>query len=365
MASATTGHTLPAAAFAPPEQVPAADPSKRPAVIRKWEIEVWGGGMLASHPTGGTGSLPGPAPSFTTVVDRPSRQTSSWYFGDGALLLNQVNAALLLPGERITPLDPVLNSSVAQRQNGGAFGLRISRVLHHRLTAELGFGYSAGHLDLNGSGLAAIEATRTSFSSAWNGLISTGPFTRADVSSTTAIRNGQGSQRLVTGALNINLRKAGKVVPYATLGAGVVFNGRDVPSATLVGNYRFLFVDFFQVNETDTVNLRYSIDENALLGVVGGGLKYHLSPRWGFRLDVRAHLGKNSINNLVDTSPVVASGSPDFAVASVTNPSVQFSSMPATFRSSLSAPPVNGFQTFTGTGVQRQVGITAGVLLRF
>ena len=59
----------------------------------KWEVEFHGGGMLVNNPTGGTASLPDPGPAFITELGRPSRRESSWYFGDGALLLNQVNTA--------------------------------------------------------------------------------------------------------------------------------------------------------------------------------------------------------------------------------------------------------------------------------
>src|SRR5580692_6056759 len=60
----------------------------------KWEIELHGGGMLATAPGDGTGALPGPGPAITTPFTIPAgvstgRVVSSWYFGDGASLLNQ------------------------------------------------------------------------------------------------------------------------------------------------------------------------------------------------------------------------------------------------------------------------------------
>src|SRR5215831_17625937 len=77
----------------------------------KWEVEVHGGGAFGSNPTDGTGSLPPAGSTFVTSSLNSSRRASSWYFGDGAMLMNAINASfaglLGAPG-RITPLDPVL-----------------------------------------------------------------------------------------------------------------------------------------------------------------------------------------------------------------------------------------------------------------
>src|SRR5207249_982595 len=103
-----------------------------------------------------------------------SRRTSSWYFGDGAVLLNQVNAALGL-SPRITPLDPVLKSSLADRQQGGSFGFRVSRTLSDRFSAEFGVDYALGRLTMSAPALAGIEAARASFVPALAALIANGP----------------------------------------------------------------------------------------------------------------------------------------------------------------------------------------------
>lgn len=95
----------------------------------QWEVEFHGGGMLSNHPEDGTAALRAAGTSFTTVTGLPSRRESSWYFGDGALLLNQVYTARGVSA-KITALDPLLTSAVAQRQNGGSFGFRISRHIN-------------------------------------------------------------------------------------------------------------------------------------------------------------------------------------------------------------------------------------------
>src|SRR5690348_2906620 len=119
----------------------------------KWEIELQGGGMLSTNPTAGTVSLPGPGQAFSTAAIYPpqsvitvasSRRESSWYFGDGAILLNQAAKALEtsqvgmstpFPG-RIVTLDSVLARSLGQRRRAGSIGVRVSRVLSPRISAE-------------------------------------------------------------------------------------------------------------------------------------------------------------------------------------------------------------------------------------
>ena len=353
---------------------------------RKWEVEVHGGGTVATSPTGGTaallaagtlfslppppGGLPPGAPALPT-----SRRESSWYFGDGAVLVNQVNTAQVSIGlgvtGKITPLDPVMNSSVARRQTGGSIGFRISRHITPRYTAEFNFDYSRGRLEMGSAGLAGIEASRASFISAFNALVVAGlPKT---VTSTATIHSSEGRQIFTTGVLNINLKTDGKIVPYATVGGGVVVNSGNTPSATLTGTYRIVssplspFPGVLLFNETDTVNLRYSIEHRAFVGVLGGGIKYAVSPRWGVRLDVRAHLSKNSVSNLVDANPTVATLTPAESLSALgVNPTIFVSNNPSRpVQSSLSGPAISGFRTFAGNGMQTQISIVPGFFWRF
>src|SRR5262249_5511268 len=158
-----------------------------------WEIEVHGGGAFGSQPSDGTGSLPPPGPAFTTAASRSSRRASSWYFGDGAALLNAINASfmgLLAPTGRITPLDAVLMQTGAGWNSSGAFGFRVSRAVSRRVSAEFNLDALLAQLKLNEGLLAGVEASRASFVSAWNeqtGLIRSGGgviFTNPNVTST-------------------------------------------------------------------------------------------------------------------------------------------------------------------------------------
>lgn len=349
---------------------PASPAAAQDARARKWEVEAHGGGMLASHPTRGSVTMPDPAATFTTLAGRPSRRVSSWYFGDGPPLLNDVSSALLA-SQRITSLDPALNTSIARRSSGGAFGVRVSRAINARFTVEAAFDYSLGRLALTDTALAAIESSRGTFASAWNGLIRTGPFVQPTVSSVATIDSSRGTQIFTTGALNIALKTRGKAIPYVTVGAGVVSTRGGTPRASLAGNYQFMimfgsFAPAAPINESDSVTVRALTADTVFVGVVGGGVKYYVSPRWGVRADVRGHLGANKTTTVVDATPSVATGSPLGLIASSTNPSIQFSnSATSPQRSSLSGPAISQVRTFAGRGAQSHVSLTTGVFWRF
>src|SRR5689334_20144141 len=100
----------------------------------RWEVEFHGGAGFDRTATDGTGALPPPGPPFITVVGSTSRRASTWYFGDGALLLNQINAAFppTTVSGRITPLDPALQSAAATRGSGASAGFRVGMALTRR-----------------------------------------------------------------------------------------------------------------------------------------------------------------------------------------------------------------------------------------
>src|SRR6476646_4674631 len=60
-----------------------------------WQIEGHVGVIPGSSISNGTSSMPGPGPTFTTFQGLTSRFVPSWYFGDGALLANQVAHAIV------------------------------------------------------------------------------------------------------------------------------------------------------------------------------------------------------------------------------------------------------------------------------
>jgi len=362
----------------------------------KWEIEVHGGGISLTHPSTGTISMPGPGETFTTagiypppappvLVVSASRRISSWYLGDGALLFNQAASAVAanpvamtaaFPG-RIVALDPVLGRSLGEARRGGTFGLRLTRVVTPRISVELNMDYSLTRPQMTQANSDAIEATRASFISAFNGLITSNPNRVLNsLASTAAVKNGTGGELFTTGTLVVNLRTSGTIIPYATAGAGLIATTGTMPAVTLTGSYRFLNPSGSPINETDTVTLGEGRDRRTVAGILGGGVKYHVSPRWGIRIDARVSLSKNSASTLLDASPNVALGLLPIGRGTLNaDPTIQFSNnwsdpittlgVTSVARSSLSGPAVTGFRTWSGEGLSSYTNIAAGLFWRF
>jgi hypothetical protein len=372
----------PARTGAPGRTIVQPDPRK------KWEVEVHGGGAFGSSPSDGTGGLPPAGPTFLTTGLNASRRVSSWYFGDGAALLNAVNTAFgstLISG-RITPLDAVLKQQGTTWRNGGSFGVRVGYGMTPRFTAEFTLDAPLGQLKTTDALLAGVEASRASFITAWNdqtGFLRSGGgivFTNPAVTSVAAIDDRRGRQLFTTGGLTINFSTSSRFVPYATVGAGVVSNTGGAPSVTLTGNYRFTSWNFgapitivggvpviptFPVNETDNVTIRLVPSKaHSFAGVFGGGVKLLGSPRWGVRADVRAYVSSNTVDVLVDANPQVAIGTPAGYIFPNLTPSLQLSTLPAQI-TSLSGAPISEFKTFTSSGMPVQVSVSLGYFVRF
>lgn len=362
----------------------------------KWEIEVHGGGITRTNSTTGTISMPGPGETFTTagiypppapqvIVVSSSRRISSWYFGDGALLFNQAAAAVAanpvamtqaFPG-RIVALDSLLGRSLGEARHGGIFGLRLARAVTPRLAVELNMDYSPTSLQVTAANRDAIEATRASFISAFNGLITANPSRVLNsLASTADVKNGSGGELFTAGMIVVNLKKTGTIIPYATAGAGMIATTGTMPAVTLTGNYRYLNPSGSPINETDTVTAKQDRDRRTGAGILGGGLKYHLSSRWGIRIDARVSLSKNTTTTVLDASPnAVLGGLPIGRGTLNADPTLQFSNnwtdpittlgVTSVARSTLSGPTVSAFRTFSGNGLSSHAHITAGLSWRF
>ena len=330
---------------------------------RKWEFEFHIGAGTVSNLPDGTSSLPAAGPPFTTIVGTASRRIPSFYFGDGSRLLNQVNAALGL-APTITPLDPLLQSPLAEREQGAMFGLRLSRAITRRYGVEFSVDYGRSPLVLRQSVVDGIEVTRASYVPAFAALIGTGPFVGPTVTSVSTFDQKKGSQILATGAVTINLLTSGRAIPYVTAGAGYAAHTGGTPSVSLEGNYRFQTEGRSPMNETDSVALHTVVDE-AAVGLFGGGFKFLLSRRWGVRFDLRALFNEVSTKTLMDTHSRQASGTPSGAAASRSTPSLQFSNNGSLGLSSLAGPALGGFRAFEGTGWQTRTNISAGLYVRF
>jgi len=321
--------------------------------------------MWATIPVEGTGALPPPGPTDPLGI----RPVSSWYFGDGALQLNRF-AALRLTGQ-IAALDSLLQRGFVERRPGGTVGFRVARALTRRLAAELTVDYNLGTLELTRESASGLEAARASFVTAWNGALTTGLVATRTVSSEATVSDHQGRQIVTAGTLLINVAPAGRLIPYVALGAGGVSNRGTGPSAVLAGAYQFTPGLTFgfptqlpTFHQTDTVTIRSSTS-GGFVWVLGGGVKYAMSERWGVRVDVRDHLRGNPVRTLVDTAPATPPTSFGvLALFAVPNPPLVFSGV-SDIPSTLSGAPLAGFETFRGAGVEHQVNVTAGLFWRF
>ncbi|MGH9141218.1 MAG: hypothetical protein ACRD2I_08765 [Vicinamibacterales bacterium] len=361
----------------------------------KWEIELHSGGLLPPNSAGGMVSLPAPGGSFTTagiypppappvIVVATSRRESSWYFGDGAVLFNQAATALAanplaMTGAfagRMVSLDPVLGSAFGTERRTGSIGARVSRQLTPRLSAELSADYGLAGLEITPANRQSIEATRASFIAAFNGLITSNPGrTLKSLTSTAALDDGSAHQLFTSGALVVNLMTRGPIVPYVTAGAGLNAIMGTLPNVTLKGNYQFQNASGSQINESDNVTVTDARGRRSAAAILGGGLKYHVSPRWGVRFDARVSLSKNSAATILDASPNVVLGTlPAGRLALNSDPTIQFGNstdpvtslgVTAVSPSTLSGPPITGLRTLSGSGVTGHGNITAGLFWRF
>jgi hypothetical protein len=329
----------------------------------RWEIEGYGGIVAAR--TAGEGSVTLPAagaPIVTSSPIFPSRQVPSWLFGDGATLLNGVNADFGNPG-RITPLDAIFAPLESSRVP--VVGVRVRRRLNGRMSLEIGVDAFTRPEDRSSGLAAAVESSRSSFKTAFTGLLATGPFAAvvADAvgSTVTEVRRRETAATL---SLSARLGRWGSFVPYGTFGGGVVAGSGSLPSASLEGRYRFSILNEVPIDETDRVSVRYA-RRTAFVAVLGVGLERDVSVRWGLRVDARMLLGPDTTRVLIDATPSMARTGPSGFVESFTNPAVQFSNDPSTGRrSSLSAPALQDFEVFKG-GLQTRTLVTVGICRRF
>jgi hypothetical protein len=271
----------------------------------------------------------------------------------------------------------VLGRPLSEWQSGGTIGVSVIRALTPRLSAELSVDYGPRRLKIPQSTSSDIEATRASFTPAFTGLITVNPNRVLNsVTSTATLDSGSRHQLVASGAVIVNLRTTGDVVPYATVGAGVTSIAGRRPSATLRGNYQFRLPNGAPIEESDSVTIREAGDSLTFTGILGGGLTYRVSPRWGLRLGVRVALSKNASHTLVDASPQVALGQqPAGRGVLGAEPSIQFSNnasdpvtalgVTAIAASTLTGPEITALRTFSGSGVSTRTNITAGILWRF
>lgn len=329
----------------------------------KWEIEFHGGAASATAPTGGSAATLPPGVNFTTPALTQGRRVSSWLFGDGASLLNLLNATLA-PSAKFTALDPVLGTAAVSRRSGGSVGFRLGRRIGSRYFADFNVDYARTPLRFRQEASDGIEASRRTFITAFRGLFLSGPSANPNVTAAVTITEPSGAEMITTGVFGVDLATRGRLIPYAVGGAGIAHSQGGGPEALFVGTYDFTVAGFLGINETDRVTIRGATRANSPVAVFGGGFRYAASPRWGIRADVRFHAGGVKHDVLIDAHPSVVTSNPAVIFISPTTPSAVFSSSSLT-PGSLTGPAIAGLRTFAGSGSSVRTNIAAGVYLRF
>lgn len=335
----------------------------------KWRVDIVAGLSRFELPSDGTATLPGRGPALvTSSPTNPSRRVPTWFLGDGASLVNGVNQEFGVVA-RITPLDAALSRMGIGGANAPQVGVRLGRRLSDRWTLELGVEFLAGAADIDPALHEAAQATVASFTPAFQALLSTGPFSGAEVSASLAQSNATSRELAFTGAVQFHVL-SGATQPYVTLGGGLISRVGSLPSLTLTGRYKFsvtpgLLTVIVPFEETDTLTLRFD-QGTSIVGLAGAGLRHRLTDRLSLVVDGRAYLGRNTMNLRLDSAPKVTTGAPAGFIESFTTPAIQFSNATSTGRdSSLSGTPLNGFKAFTTSGSQVRWSVTTGVTLRF
>jgi hypothetical protein len=325
----------------------------------RWEIEPYGG-LSAPFASAGSVTLPAAgAPIVTSNPTFPSRAVPSWFFGDGAALLNGVNGEFMV-ASRIAPLDGVFQ----KLHPGGAaiVGIRVRRRLTRRCWVEVDFGSSTSRT-VGGNLAPAVEVTRGSFESAFRDLFASGPFGNVDVAATGGAAAGRVRDVHATVAVNTRLRSWSGFDPDVTFGGGVLASAGALPSATLDGHYRLAILGQVPIDESDHMTMRYTRGAS-IVGVAGVGVTRGFNDRWALRADARWLLGPDGTRIVVDAAPSSARGTPAGFVESFTNPAIQFSNDPSTGRVSSLSAALQGTRVFSG-GFQVRSIVTVGIVRRF
>ena len=236
----------------------------------KWEVEFHGGAATSTTPAGGSAATLPVGASFAPIPIVQSRRQSSWWFGDGASLLNSVNSTLA-PTARITPLDAVIGSAAASRGSGAAVGFRLTRYLGSRYSAELNVDYARTPLRFTGKALDGIEASRSTFITAFRGLFISGPSPNPTVTATATIAEPAGSELLTTGVFGVDLMTRGKLIPYVVAGGGVAIRRRRPTAAWWVPTVFFDSISRAPESAKRTAHDTRRTRTNSPIAVFGGG----------------------------------------------------------------------------------------------
>lgn len=322
-----------------------------------WELEILGGGGTST--AGGFRSHAFSQPQVLLPVTN----------GGGALQVS----SWLLPPTNVFPsmnsLAPVAAGPALSVPTRGLLGVRVSRWQRSNLGLELSATFSPGApAQFSPATLAAIEQTRSSFVAAFGDLFAAYPalYSGASEAATSAVGTTGGGQFEATAALAF-AKSSGRLQPYGSIGVGERGWIGAAQTATLRGRYTFLTSTNAEIDETDTVTLRYR-GGWAPVAVFSGGVRLMTGRRSGFRLDLSLTTGPDRDVVSADLQPFSRQGPP---FGFVFQPETSSTAGPIVFSNtanqptSLSGPTVLNQTTATGRGWRSSWTLGGGWFLRF
>lgn len=308
---------------------------------RTWQIEFEFHINIGSAVGAGIGTLPLPGATFTTAQgNATTRQVPSWFFGDGAVLLNGVLAALGHPAQvAVAPIDGLLTSPPLEPRTTIGGGLRLSRNLTPAVALEFGIDVAPLALQISESVRTALAAAVAGYSSAFEALLSD-PSLVSGLEVLAQSTTSGGSTTTITATLGarVALMPRARVRPFAVGGGGVAFHVGEDAQATLIGRYQFVRTSNGRpFDETDHVTIHIGAPSAQGVGYIGGGVEFDLGPGRGLIMDARVLVARGGPKTTVRTAPTrleVVGGS---VVSLPVDPTIQFSDV-GFIASSLTTP---------------------------
>jgi hypothetical protein len=333
----------------------------------KWEMEVHGSGFLKDDANGGTKTTPAGAPFATVTPGVNSRLVSSFLFGDGNTLINQV-----LVGQGLNPIPSldgaILNNRLAlERQSNIAVGFRLSRYVTKRIwldwTNEYDIDYDHGSFEVNereeADGFHSMQSWVTSLESLFGAC---GKPCSGRAAARFLSTHEKGHQLSSALTANYDLPSWGRFTPYIGAGGGLVISFAGTPRHEYFGHFVLLNGT---IQGSDHVMVNFNVPPVVPALVVATGARYHLTERWGLRMEMRNNFESHSYQTVIRALPEFSTGSsPNVLVLSAGGTGVQFSGDQSLAPSSLSNPLAQ-FRTFKSTGLRYEGRISGGVYYRF
>ncbi len=334
----------------------------------RWEIEFHASGFLKDDAKGGVKTLPGPGTSFATVAPNVnSRTVSSFLFGDGNALINQV-----LMGQGLNPIVPldatILNNrQTLERQSNIGVGVRLARYVGRHVwldgTVEYDIDYDHGSFEIGEreeqQALLTMRTWRQSLESLF-GIC--GPLCNNSMIESVVTTHEKGHQVASAVTVNYDLRREGRFIPYVGGGGGLVFSFAGTPHQEYFGHYS-LRSDTIQ--GSDHVRVDFQVPPVVPALILATGARYQIGNRWGLRMEMRNNFESHSYKTLVTAMPVFTDGGAGNAfVLSSGDVGIQFSNSQSFAPSTLSKP-LRQVRTFKSTGLRYEGRISGGVYYRF